>query len=48
MTSSKTEHAPYRYDYTKYVVIDKKSLVISSEGFKYSGFPPEGTSGNRG
>ncbi len=48
MTSSKTEHAPYRYDHAKYVVIDKNSLFITSENFKYSGFPPEGLSGNRG
>ena len=48
MTSSKTEHAPYRYDHAKYVVIDNTSLLVTSENFKYSGFPPPGTSGNRG
>jgi phosphatidylserine/phosphatidylglycerophosphate/cardiolipin synthase-like enzyme len=48
MVSSKTEHAPYRYDHAKYVVIDNKSLLITSENFKNTGFPPEGMSGNRG
>jgi len=48
MTSSKTEHAPYRYDHAKYVVIDNQSLFITSENFKNTGFPPEGMSGNRG
>ena len=48
MTSTKTEHAPYRYDHAKYAVIDGDGLLITSENFKYSGFPPEGMSGNRG
>jgi phosphatidylserine/phosphatidylglycerophosphate/cardiolipin synthase-like enzyme len=48
MTSTKTEHTPYRYDHAKYVVIDKNSLLITSENFKYSGFPPQGMGGNRG
>jgi cardiolipin synthase A/B len=48
MVSTKTEHAPYRYDHAKYAVIDGDSLLITSENFKYSGFPPQGMSGNRG
>jgi cardiolipin synthase len=48
MISSKTEHAPYRYDHAKYLVIDNKSLFITSENFKNTGFPPQGMSGNRG
>jgi phosphatidylserine/phosphatidylglycerophosphate/cardiolipin synthase-like enzyme len=40
--------APYRYNHGKYVVIDRKSLLITSENFKYSGFPPSGINGNRG
>jgi cardiolipin synthase A/B len=48
MVSSKTEHAPYRYDHAKYVIIDNNSLLLTSENFKNSGFPPEGMSGNRG
>jgi cardiolipin synthase len=48
MISSKTEHAPYRYDHAKYIVIDNNSLLLTSENFKNSGLPPEGMSGNRG
>ena len=48
MTLSKTEHPPYRYDHAKYAVIDGDGLLITSENFKYSGFPPQGMSGNRG
>ena len=42
MVSSKTEHAPYRYDHAKYVIIDNNSLLLTSENFKNSGLPPEG------
>ena len=38
----------YRYDHAKYLVIDKRAVFITSENFKYSGFPPEGMRGNRG
>jgi phosphatidylserine/phosphatidylglycerophosphate/cardiolipin synthase-like enzyme len=48
MVSSKTEHAPYRYDHAKYVIIDNTSLLLTSENFKNSGLPPPGMSGNRG
>ena len=48
MVSSKTEHAPYRYDHAKYIIIDNNSLLLTSENFKNSGIPPEGMSGNRG
>jgi phosphatidylserine/phosphatidylglycerophosphate/cardiolipin synthase-like enzyme len=48
MTLSKTEHPPYRYDHAKYAVVDSDGLLITSENFKYSGFPPKGVSGNRG
>jgi cardiolipin synthase A/B len=48
MISSKTEHAPYRYDHAKYIVIDNTSLLLTSENFKNSGLPPEGMGGNRG
>jgi len=48
MVSSKTEHAPYRYDHAKYVIIDNNSLLLNSENFKNSGLPPPGMSGNRG
>ena len=48
MVSSKTAHAPYRYDHAKYVIIDNRSLILTSENFKNSGLPPKGMSGNRG
>jgi cardiolipin synthase A/B len=48
MASSTSEHAPYRYDHAKYVIIDNNSLLLTSENFKNSGLPPEGMSGNRG
>jgi cardiolipin synthase A/B len=48
MISTKTEHAPYRYDHAKYIVIDNTSLLLTSENFKNSGLPPKGMSGNRG
>jgi phosphatidylserine/phosphatidylglycerophosphate/cardiolipin synthase-like enzyme len=48
MVSSKTEHAPYRYDHAKYVIIDNKSILLTSENFKNTGLPPQGMSGNRG
>ncbi|MDD1695028.1 MAG: phospholipase D-like domain-containing protein, partial [Methanoregula sp.] len=48
MASSKTVHAPYRYDHAKYIVIDRRTVLLVSENFKYSGFAPEGMTGNRG
>ncbi len=48
MAPSKGEHAPYRYDHAKYLVIDQRAVLLTSENFKYSGFPPEGWIGNRG
>ena len=48
MTPAKGEHAPYRYDHAKYLVIDERAVFLTSENFKYSGFPPSGTRGNRG
>jgi len=48
MISSPAVHAPYRYDHAKYVVIDRQEVMIVSENFKYSGFAPQGLTGNRG
>ena len=48
MVSTATEHAPYRYDHAKYIVIDNNSLLLTSENFKNSGLPQKGMSGNRG
>ncbi|OPX61644.1 MULTISPECIES: phosphatidylserine/phosphatidylglycerophosphate/cardiolipin synthase family protein [unclassified Methanoregula] len=48
MVSTATDHAPYRYDHAKYIVIDNTSILVTSENFKNSGLPPKGMSGNRG
>ena len=40
--------APYRFDHAKYVVIDHKAVLVTSENFKGSGIPPAGVRGNRG
>jgi cardiolipin synthase len=48
MVSRKGEPAPYRYDHAKYMVIDRRAILLTSENFKYSGFPPPGMNGNRG
>jgi len=41
-------HVPYRYDHAKYFVVDRSAVLLTSENFKYSGFPPPGSTGNRG
>ncbi len=48
MTTSGSGHAPYRYDHAKYVVFDDRAVLVTSENFGHSGFPPEGETGNRG
>jgi phosphatidylserine/phosphatidylglycerophosphate/cardiolipin synthase-like enzyme len=48
MATAESGHAPYRYDHAKYVVIDDRSVIVTSENFGHSGFPSQGESGNRG
>lgn len=48
MAPAGDEHAPYRYNHAKYLVLDRQAVLLTSENFKYSGFPPEGMTGNRG
>ncbi|MDO9325176.1 MAG: phospholipase D-like domain-containing protein [Methanoregula sp.] len=48
MTAGKDIHPPYRYDHAKYVVFDHSAVLLTSENFKYSGFPPAGHTSNRG
>ena len=48
MASPAGEHVPYRYDHAKYVIIDDLAVVVTSENFGHSGFPPAGETGNRG
>jgi phosphatidylserine/phosphatidylglycerophosphate/cardiolipin synthase-like enzyme len=39
---------PYRFDHAKYLIIDDQAVLLTSENFKTSGFPPQGRKGNRG
>jgi cardiolipin synthase len=48
MVSLTGDPAPYRYDHAKYMVIDRHAILLTSENFGYTGFPPTGISGNRG
>ena len=48
MVSGIGSPAPYRYNHAKYVIIDRQATLLTSENFKYSGFPPTGRNGNRG
>ena len=48
MTAAGGQKAPYRFDHAKYLVIDNRAVLLTSENFKTSGFPSEGTRGNRG
>jgi len=48
MVSEHGKPAPYRYNHAKYVVVDRRATLLTSENFKYSGFPPAGINGNRG
>lgn len=48
MAAGESGHAPYRYDHAKYVVIDDRSVLVTSENFGQTGFPPAGRTGNRG
>jgi len=48
MVADKGVHPPYRFDHAKYLVIDHRAVLLTSENFKYSGFPPAGFNSNRG
>jgi cardiolipin synthase A/B len=48
MTGAGEDHAPYRYDHAKYLVIDEKTLFLTTENFKSHSFPQAGLAGNRG
>lgn len=48
MTGTSDVHAPYRYMHAKYMVVDRSSVLITSENFKESGFPEKEKRGNRG
>ncbi|NLW75154.1 MAG: phospholipase [Methanomicrobiales archaeon] len=42
------DHAPYRYDHAKYLVIDSSRIFVTTENFKEHSFPHAGYAGNRG
>ncbi|MBT8508594.1 hypothetical protein AZH53_09270 [Methanomicrobiaceae archaeon CYW5] len=48
MATTDEAHARYRYDHAKYVVADGETVLVTTENFGASGFPPAGTAGNRG
>ncbi|MDH7509752.1 MAG: phospholipase D-like domain-containing protein [Methanolinea sp.] len=48
MSGTSDVHAPYRYMHAKYMIVDRSSVLITSENFKESGFPERGKRGNRG
>lgn len=48
MTTTDAAHAKYRYDHAKYLVVDKKTVLIGSENYKPGGYPAPGLQGNRG
>jgi phosphatidylserine/phosphatidylglycerophosphate/cardiolipin synthase-like enzyme len=48
MITAGDKKAPYRFDHAKYMVIDSRAVLLTSENFKSSGFPQSGTRGNRG
>jgi len=48
MAAEEGGHAPYRYDHAKYLVVDDRGVLLTSENFGHTGFPPAGETGNRG
>jgi hypothetical protein len=48
MVTNATLGPRYKYIHAKYAVIDNRTLIISSENWKYSGIPVSNTYGNRG
>ena len=48
METTDTAHARYRYDHAKYLIADRKAVLVVSENFKDTGFPEKDTTGNRG
>lgn len=48
MSGTETVHSPYRFLHSKYMVIDSRKVLVTSENFKENGFPEMGRRGNRG
>jgi cardiolipin synthase len=48
METAGDTHARYRFDHAKYMVVDGRGVLVTSENFKESGIPETGERGNRG
>lgn len=48
MEGSDERHPPYRFNHAKYLVADRREVLLTTENFKQHSFPPAGRSGNRG
>jgi cardiolipin synthase len=48
MEDTPSAHSPYRFNHAKYMVADRERILVTSENFKQTGFPEQGTRGNRG
>ena len=48
MATMGEQKAPYRFDHAKYVAVDGRAVLVTSENFGKSGYPAPGIKGNRG
>lgn len=48
MEGSDERHPPYRFNHAKYLVADRREVLLTTENFKQHSFPPVGRTGNRG
>lgn len=48
MATDEDAHARYRHDHAKYMVVDDRWTILSTENWKPGAFPPAGRQGNRG
>ena len=43
-----TVRSPYRFNHGKYLIVDERCVLVTSENIKSHGFPEQGMNGNRG
>ena len=48
MATDEDAHARYRHNHAKYMVVDDRWTLVTTENWKPAAFPPEGRQGNRG
>lgn len=48
MATDEDAHARYRHDHAKYMVVDDRWTLVTTENWKPAAFPPVGRQGNRG